>query len=143
MMRRDMKPRARLSLRYDRTGWSRTTVWKLRLRLGDFVAKEAVLVALAQGASVEKVGLMRLQLPFLGVAVAMIGRHVRWRRVTPVPRTQTGLLEAAAAWKKALEPSGFRTWLSLPDSRVSKDPRRLETVLVRALVMEVVGRRTG
>jgi hypothetical protein len=91
----------------------------------------------------ERLGVMRVWAPHLGVEVVVCRSVLTWwRRVAMVARTSAGLSAALAAWERALRERGLRLWLSEPITlgRV-RDPRKLEAVLCRALVMEVLGRR--
>ena len=135
------KTRARRRVTWCKVGmgWSRTTPLRLRMQLGERMAMEPVLVALPQGVAVETVHWMRLVFPHLGVEIAVVGRRVFWRRVAIALRTPKALRDGWATWEKGL--AGFRVRLSEPQARGSQAPERLEAVLVRALVMEVVGQR--
>lgn len=124
-----------------RKGWSRTTILRLRMQYGSRLPNEPVLIALERTTG-DSLGLMRVQIPHIGVEVWVCRRVVRWRRVATAARTPADLREAAAAWEKAQRERGLRTWVSEPvESGRIRDPRKLEAVLCRALVMEVLGRR--
>ena len=135
-----MKRRSRWK-RVRRGGWSRTTILRMRLLFGFTLPNEPVLMALERTMG-ETLRLMRVQVPHMGVEIWVCRRIVWWRRVSRVARTSVGLSAAMAAWERALEGSELRRWLSEPITlgRV-RDPRKLEAVLCRALVMEVLGRR--
>jgi hypothetical protein len=122
-------------------GWSRTTLWRLRLLFGVSLPREPVLMALER-TSGETVRLMRVKLPYLGAEIWVCRRMVWWRRVSRVGQTSAGLTAAMEAWERALEGSELRRWLSEPEAGRVQDPRKLEKVLCRALVMEVLGRRS-
>jgi hypothetical protein len=88
-------------------------------------------------------GLMRVKMPCLGAEIWVCRRIVWWRRVSRAAQTSAGLSAAMEAWEKALEGSELRRWLSEPtEAGRVRDPRKLEKVLCRALVMEVLGRRS-
>jgi hypothetical protein len=125
-----------------RKGWSRTTIWRLRLLFGLRLPNEPVLVAIDRATTGDLVGLLHVRIPHLGVEVLICRRVVRWRRVAKAARAPADLREAASIWETALRETGLRTWLSEPvESGRVRDPRKLEAVLCRALVMEVLGRR--
>lgn len=123
-------------------GWSRTTVWRLRLSLGLRLGSEPVLVALERTAR-EQLGVLRVQIPHLGIELVVCrGIVAWWRRMAIVARTLTALREALTAWETAMGDRGLRSWLSEPIAvGYMRDPKKLEAVLCRALVMEVLGRR--
>ncbi len=127
--------------RVRRGGWSRTTIWRMRLLFGLILPREPVLLALER-ATGETMRLMRVRMPHLGAEIWVCRRTIWWRRVSRVSRTSVGLSEAMAAWAMAMEGSELRRWLSEPMEGRVKDPRKLEAVLCRALVMEVLGRRS-
>lgn len=122
-------------------GWSRTNLWRLRLLFGLSFSTEPVLMALERWANGDRVGLMRIRIPHTGIEILVGQRVAWWRQTAKAPRTHAGLRESAAGWQSAQRDAGFRTWLSEAETRVSKDPQKLEAVLCRALVMEVLGRR--
>lgn len=122
-------------------GWSKANVWRLRLLFGLSLSTEPVLMALEPRATGERVGLMRIRIPHTGIEILMCDRMAWWRQTSKAPRTPAGLRESAAGWQSAQREAGFRTWLSEAEARLSKDPQKLEAVLCRALVMEVLGRR--
>lgn len=121
--------------------WSKATLWRLRLVFGIFFVDEPVLVALERWSTGDRLGLMRVRIPHIGIEILVGGRMPRWRRVAKAARTPMALRESASGWEKAQREAGFRTWLSEAGSSTSSDPRKLDTVLCRALVMEVLGRR--
>ena len=91
----------------------------------------------------EKLGVIRVQVPHLGVELVVCRSVLAWcRRVAIAARTPGGLSAAMAAWETALRERGLRLWLSEPMGvgRL-RDAGKLEAVLCRALVMEVLGRR--
>ncbi|MBK9266192.1 MAG: hypothetical protein IPM54_41190 [Polyangiaceae bacterium] len=111
------------------------------MQYGARLPNEPVLIALERTTG-DSLGLMRVQIPHLGVEILVCRRAVRWRRVAIAARTPVGLREAAAAWENAQRERGLRTWVSEPvESGRIRDPRKLEAVLCRALVMEVLARR--
>ena len=122
-------------------GWSKTTVWRMRLLFGMALPKEPALMALERTTG-ETLGLMRVQVPHLGVDIWVCRRLVWWRRISRAARTSAGLAMAMAAWERALGGSALQRCLSEPVQmgRV-RDPRKLEAVLSRALLIEVLGRR--
>lgn len=122
-------------------GWSRTTLWRLRLVFGPLLLREPVLLALERWATGERLGFMRIRIPHAGIEIWICGRMPRWRRVTKAPRAAVALQELAVRWEAVQKESGFRTWLSDVESAASTDPRKLDAVLCRALVLEVLGRR--
>jgi len=121
--------------------WSNATLWWLRLVFGVFFEKEPVLVALERWATGDRFGLMRVRLPHKGIDILVGGRVNRWRRIAMTPRTPGALRDSAAGWEKTQREAGFRTWLTDVEAITSTDPRKLDTVLCRALVLEVLGRR--
>ena len=127
--------------RVRRGGWSRTTLWRIRLLYGQILPREPVFLALER-VMAETLRLMRVRVPHLGAEIWVCRRAVWWRRVSRVSRTSVGLSAAMAAWERALEGSELRRWLSEPMEGGVGDPRKLEVVLCRALVMEVLGRRS-
>lgn len=122
-------------------GWSRTTIWRMRLLFGLTLSNEPVFLALEPTMG-ETLRLMRVGAPHLGAEIWVCRRVVWWRRVSRAARTSVGLSAAKVAWEAALEGSEFRRWLSEPMEGRVRDPRKLEAVLCRALVMEVLGRRS-
>jgi hypothetical protein len=90
----------------------------------------------------EALGLLQIRVPYLGVDIWVCRRLVWWRRISRAARTSAGLAMAIAAWERALGGSELRRRLSEPVSmgRV-RDPRKLEAVLSRALLLDVLGRR--
>lgn len=105
------------------------------------LSREPALMALERTTG-ETLGLMRVQVPYIGVDIWVCRRVVWWRRITRAARTSAGLAMAMAAWEQALGGSELRRCLSEPVEvgRV-RDPRKLEAVLSRALLLEVLGRR--
>lgn len=103
--------------------------------------REPVFLALER-VMADTLRLMRVRVPHLGAEIWVCRRAVWWRRVSRVSRTSAGLSAAKAAWERALEGSELRRWLSEPMEGGVGDPRKLEVVLCRALVMEVLGRRS-
>lgn len=91
----------------------------------------------------EKLGVIRVQVPHLGVELVVCRSVLAWwRRVAMVARTAVGLSPAMEAWENVLRERGLRLWLLEPMGLgLVRDPRKLEAVLCRALVMEVLGRR--
>ncbi len=114
----------------------------MRLVIGSTLPNEPVLLGLERTTG-ETMRLMRVRVPHLGVEIWVCPRVVWWRRTTRVMRTSVGLSAAMTAWEATLEGSELRRWFSepLPVGRV-RDPRKLEAVLCRALVLEVLGRRS-
>jgi len=126
--------------RVRRGGWSRTTLWRMRLMFGLPLSNEPVLLGLERTMG-ETLRFMRVRAPHMGVEVWVCRRVIWWRRISRAARTSVGLSAAITAWERALEGSELRRWLSEPMEGRVKDPRKLEAVLCRALVMEVLGRR--
>jgi hypothetical protein len=85
-------------------GWSRTTIWRVRLLFGLTLTNEPVLMALERVAG-ETLRLMRVRVPYMGVDMWVCPRAVWWRRVSHVARTSVGLSAAMAAWEQAHEGS--------------------------------------
>lgn len=134
------RQRRRSWWRRGRSGsWSRATLWRLRLAFGWFFLNEPVLVALKQWSTGDRLGLMRVRIPYMGIEIVLGVRVPRWRRIAKVARTPIALRESTAEWEKSQREAGFHTWLSEVDSGSSADPRKLDAVLCRALVMEVLG----
>lgn len=132
----------RRSWRRGRAGnWSKVTLWWLRLVFGVFFSTEPVLVALERWSAGDRFGVMRVRLPHNGIDILISGRANRWRRITRIARTPLALRESAARWENTQRDAGFRTWLTDVEAVTSTDPRKLDTVLCRALVLEVLGRR--
>jgi hypothetical protein len=113
----------------------------MRLVFGLTVAKESVLLAVERTTG-ETVPVLRVKLPHLGAEVWVCRRGVWWRRVSLAARTSAGLSAAMAAWERALDGSELRRWLSEPEEGRVRNPRKLDAVLCRALVLEVLGRRS-
>jgi hypothetical protein len=84
---------------------------------------------------------MRVRLPHKGIEIVVGGYANRWRRIAKIARTPSALKECAAGWEKTQREAGFRTWLTDVEAVASNDPRKLDAVLCRALVLEVLGRR--
>ena len=122
-------------------GWLRTTLWRMRLLFGLTVAKESVLLAMERTMG-ETAPLLRVKLPHVGAEIWVCRRGVWWRRVSRAARTSAGLSAAMAAWERALDGSELRRWLSEPEDGRARSPRKLDAVLCRALVLEVLGRRS-
>jgi hypothetical protein len=128
--------------RVRRGGWSRTTIWRMRLVLGRALPKEPVFLAVERSMG-ETLRLLRVHVPHFGAEIWVCRRVIWWRRMLRVARTSVGLSAAMDAWEQALEGSELRRWLSEPTEPVRlRDPRKLEKVLCRALVLEVLGRRS-
>ena len=140
MTRRTVRRTWRLGRRVR--GWSRTTLLRLRVVWGLRLPNEPVLVGIERTTG-ENLGVIRVQVPHLGVELVVCRSVLAWwRRVAMVARTPAGLSAAMSVWENVMRERGLRLWLSEPMGvGYLRDPRKLEAVLCRALVMEVLGRR--
>lgn len=140
MMRRTVRRTWRRGRRVR--GWSRTTLLRLRLVWGLRLPNEPVLMGIERTVG-ENLGVIRVHVPHLGVELVVCRSVLTWwRRVAIAARTSVGLSAAMEAWESVLRERGLRLWLSEPMGLGRlRDPGKLEAVLCRALVMEVLGRR--
>ena len=112
MTRRTVRRTWRLGRRVR--GWSRTTLLRLRLVWGLRLPNEPVLMGIERTAG-EKLGVIRVQVPHLGVELVVCRSVLAWcRRVAIAARTPACLSAAMAAWETALRERGLRLWLSEP-----------------------------
>ncbi|MDI1483631.1 hypothetical protein [Polyangium sp. y55x31] len=122
-------------------GWSRTTLLRVRMIVGARIANEPALIVLERWSTSEAVpGLVRIQIPHLGVELA-VGRQVHRRWIVTAPRTAQGLKAAAAAWQLVLRDGGLRVRVSEPLTLGAPTGRDLDAVLRRGLVLELVGKK--